>query len=72
MARQDALNQQLQAVSEMDSSLRMIVNLLRGSSKDESVKLLDNIREAQSIDEFVQTFGDACLLLPRNQQASDT
>jgi hypothetical protein len=62
------LAHQLQVVSEGESSLKTILDLLRRSSKYESTRLLDSIREAQSIDHFVKIFNDANLLLPHIQQ----
>ncbi|KAM5528731.1 nitrogen assimilation transcription factor nira [Fusarium oxysporum f. sp. phaseoli] len=64
----DALAHQLQVVSEGESSLKTILDLLRGSSKNESINLLNSIREAQSVNDFVKTFTDASLLLPNVPQ----
>jgi hypothetical protein len=64
------LAHQLQVVSEGESSLKTILDLLRGSSKNESTKLLNSIREAQSVDHFVKTFADASLLLSHIPQRS--
>ncbi|KAK2684878.1 hypothetical protein QWA68_016350 [Fusarium oxysporum] len=66
----DALAHQLQVVSEGESSIKTILDLLHGSSKNESTKLLNSIREAQSVNDFIKTFADASLLLPHVLQRS--
>ncbi|KAH7180240.1 hypothetical protein DER46DRAFT_687 [Fusarium sp. MPI-SDFR-AT-0072] len=66
----DALAHQLQVISEGESPVKTILDLLRGGSKDESIKLLNSIREAQSVNDFIKTFTDASLLLPHVQQRS--
>ncbi|EXL63623.1 hypothetical protein FOPG_20103 [Fusarium oxysporum f. sp. conglutinans race 2 54008] len=66
----DALAHQLQVVSEGESSLKTILDLLRGGSKNESTKLLNSIREAQSVNDFIKTLADASLLLPHVPQRS--
>ncbi|KAH7190707.1 hypothetical protein DER44DRAFT_108204 [Fusarium oxysporum] len=66
----DALAHQLQVVSEGESPVKTILDLLRGGSKDESIKLLNSIREAESVNDFIKTFADASLLLPHVPQRS--
>ncbi|RKK53540.1 hypothetical protein BFJ69_g17822, partial [Fusarium oxysporum] len=66
----DALAHQLQVVSEGESSIKTILDLLHGSLENESTKLLNSIREAQSVNDFVKTFADASLLLPHVPQRS--
>ncbi|KAM5357655.1 hypothetical protein ACJZ2D_016043 [Fusarium nematophilum] len=70
-ADHDTLTHQLRAVSLAESSLKTILDLLRGSSEDESAELLRRIRQEQSVDDFVKTFSDASLLLPPVPQRSD-
>ncbi|EXK79513.1 hypothetical protein FOQG_15872 [Fusarium oxysporum f. sp. raphani 54005] len=68
----DALAHQLQVVSEGESSIKTILDLLHGSLENESTKLLNSIREAQSVNDFVKTFADASLLLPHVPQRSNS
>jgi hypothetical protein len=60
----ETLNHQLRAASLAESSLKTILDQLRGGSQDESVELLHRIRQEQSVDDLVKTFSDASLLLP--------
>ncbi|RKK72535.1 hypothetical protein BFJ71_g17498, partial [Fusarium oxysporum] len=68
----DALAHQLQVVSEGESSIKTILDLLHGSLENESTKLLNSIREAQSVNDFIKTFADASLLLPHVPQRSNS
>ncbi|KAL6695522.1 hypothetical protein J3F84DRAFT_374608 [Trichoderma pleuroticola] len=62
-AGQEELAHKLQAVSETESSLRMILDLLREGPETQSTQLLRNIQAASSINDFVESFSDASLLL---------
>ncbi|KAJ3453382.1 hypothetical protein MRS44_017629 [Fusarium solani] len=68
----ETLNHQLRAASLAESSLKTILDQLRGGSQDESVELLHRIRQEQSVDDLVKTFSDASLLLPPAPPPSDS
>ena len=62
-SEKEIVAQKLEQTSITKNSLNQIVNLLRQGTRDESIGILNQIRAAKSVNDFINTFSDASLLL---------
>ena len=69
-SRHDSLEVRVRSINENDRHLRMILDLLYQSPREESNELLSRIREAPSVNDFVETFAGASLLIPQAPQGT--